>query len=240
MKKNLDDNSKTWLADRKLKKILKIDDFKVSELILNFDLLAYDIDGEIRHFHDDGHSELAFEIGSLKFKRREVDEFIKNYPDFGKSEPGKPASYRWRLENELENIIYLEQNRKQQGVPSSSHLKSEKRRIKEEIKESEPAASGEKQTKRPRTKVAEQIYIAAASRAWVFLWGQIHACLLPESATRKEKLEMLKADKDFQRIIKGLKRCPGDEYLIRKLGEAKIGLWKMGRTDNKKYRRKSM
>jgi hypothetical protein len=133
MKEDHDANSSTWLSDRELKKILEIDDFRVSELILNFDLLAYDIDGNIRHFYEEDPSELVFEIGSLKFRKKEVDEFIKNYPDIGNSEQGGPEPYRWRLENELKNIQYLEQKRKQQFLPPSSHLNIEKRRIKEQI-----------------------------------------------------------------------------------------------------------
>jgi hypothetical protein len=137
MKKNINNNSTDWINDRELKKILEIDDFKVSELVLNFDLIAYAIDGNIRHFYDGVLREFSLEIGSLKFKRKDIDEFNKNYPDLGDSEQGRPEPYRWRLENEIKNIMYLEQNRKQQALPPSSHLQKEKRRIKDEIRDSE-------------------------------------------------------------------------------------------------------
>ena len=238
MKKNLDDNSKTWLADRKLKKILKIDDFKVSELILNFDLLVYGIDGKIRHFYDEDHSELAFEIGSLKFKRKKVDEFIKNYPDLGNSEPGTPASYRWRLENRLKNISFLERIRDQQLLPTSSHLEKEKSRIKEDIKDGESATSGQGPIRRSRSSVAKQIYISAAARAKILIQNLIHSDILP--VTRQEKLKILKADKQFQKILASLPKCPSDKHLMRRLHEAERGLWELGKSTNKKYRKKSM
>jgi hypothetical protein len=139
MKEDHDANSSTWLSDRELKKILEIDDFRVSELILNFDLLAYDIDGNIRHFYEEDPSELVFEIGSLKFRKKEVDEFIKNYPDIGKSEPGSPASYRWRLGNRLKNILFIEQIRGQQLLPPSSYLKKQKKEIGKQLKNIEKA-----------------------------------------------------------------------------------------------------
>ena len=246
MKKNLENNSTDWLSDLELKKILKIDDFKISELILNFDLLAYDIKGNIRHFYEEDASgltdrclyELVLEIGSLKFKRKDVDEFIKNYPNFGNSEPGTPASYRWRLENELKNIIYLEKNRKQQGSPPSSHLKKEKRTIREEIKDSKQITSAKIYKVRSRTQVARAIYLSAAARAKTVIQDQIHHDVLP--VTRKEKLEVLKTDKQFQKIIASLPKPVSDNHLIRRLNEVSPGLWSLGKSTNKKYRKKSM
>jgi hypothetical protein len=137
MKAKSNENSTTWLTDIKLMEILRINDHQVSELILNFDLLAYDIDGNIRHFYEEDPSELVFEVGSLKFRKKEVDEFIKNYPDIGNSEKGRPEPYLWRLQNRLKNIQYLEQIRDQQLLPPSSHLKKSVKRINDQIRDSE-------------------------------------------------------------------------------------------------------
>jgi hypothetical protein len=104
-------------------------------------------------------------------------------------------------------------------------------------KEIDRSRIGHSRSKRPRTKVAGQIYIAAASRAKIWIQDQIHHDTLP--VTRQEKLNGLKNDKQFQKTIAALPKCPSDKHLMRKLHEAEPGLWKMGKTTHKKYRKKS-
>ena len=96
-----------------------------------------------------------------------------------------------------------------------------------------------KTEKKTRSKPRGHIYRALAEQAEFAIQDLIKNNILP--ATRKRKLAEIRINKSFETLAATL--SVKDEYLIRKLGEARPGLWeigkKPGREHNKKYRKKS-
>jgi hypothetical protein len=224
--------------------------FVIDRLIRNFDVTAIDATNNRTPIviHDDkgdtkdhllGIELYRFDEEEIEYLENEDPRLIIEYMiDSGIiNEPYKkrdPHEERKRLKRRIANITTI-LNREGLSYQDKIYLRQKKEEIENEIS---GLKNEDQKTKRPRTKIAQQGYVAAAARAWVVLGDRIRAGLLPKSATRADKLEILKTDKDFQKYIAPLK-C-GDKYLIRKLNEAKPGLWQLGGTDNKKFRRESM
>jgi len=109
--------------------------------------------------------------------------------------------------------------------------------VKAQTKGESISVKGENERK-TQHKPAEPIYIAAADRAVSLIKDYVKDDILPQ--TIEKKLEMIKTDKKFMKIIAALPRTAGDKQIIRKLRKVRPDIWQMGKSSNKKYRPKSL
>lgn len=125
------------------------------------------------------------------------------------------------------------------------HLEREHPKLIRRSDRASTETSSQGTVRKPRSKPRNAVYTAAAERAVVVIQDHIHDDILP--STRKKKLQILKDDKKFMKIIAALDDVK-DSTLIRRLNEAHRGLWQMRKSNskkeqresNKKYRKKSI